>query len=178
MPDRTSISLVKASDSPRSSRFGRRAVVAGTAAGTVLLIALTLFIWEPWVDRSPFTARVHSAMASARFEDLGGGSCYPKNAGKKVELFGEDKQRLAVSQEPSRGEILTSEYGDVAGYCFAYVEFKNVPGGEDTYYLKSEDKLYSADGKSVGLQEVAEESLRQSPTEAKDGWIKFHAPDE
>ncbi|MFF9057433.1 hypothetical protein ACF09K_01830 [Streptomyces sp. NPDC014882] len=130
-----------------------------------------LLVWEPWVDRTPFTARNYGVLGGAMFVDDGDGSCHAEGAAARDKLLGEDKRVLATGSSWG-GEILSSEYGDLAGRCLAYTEFSDVPAGEDAYFIVSGERLYTADGKELGPAETTEALLRQSMAEAEQEWLK------
>ncbi|AZM76032.1 hypothetical protein D1J63_14425 [Streptomyces sp. KPB2] len=154
----------------------KRRIAVGVASLASLAIAGTaLFIWEPWVDRSPFTARSYSPLGADMFVDTGDGSCRAEGVAAREKLLGEDKRVLATGSSQG-GEILSSEYGDLAGHCFAYTEFTGVPAGEDAYFVVSGERLYTADGEELGPVETAEASLRESMSEAKKHWENFQEP--
>ncbi|MEU9593879.1 hypothetical protein AB0D84_29770 [Streptomyces sp. NPDC048193] len=134
---------------------------------SVAALAATLYAWEPWVDRSPFTARDYNAVGSALFTVAEGGTCVPNDAGKKVELLGEDKRVLAVTTFPAQGEILAEEYGESAGTCFFYVEFPEVPGGEDGYYIRGGTEFFLPDGTPASLIPQSQDDLSKSPESAQ-----------
>ncbi|MEV6078707.1 hypothetical protein ACIQ9M_15435 [Streptomyces californicus] len=149
-------------------------VIGLTALVAVGGVGATLAVREPWVDRTPFTARSYSVLGAALFVDEGNGTCHAKSAASRKKLLGEDKQVLATGHGQG-GEILSSEYGYAAGDCLAYTAFTGVPAGEDAYFLSSDDRMYTADGKGVGPTEESEIDLRQSLSEAKEGWLDFRA---
>ncbi|CAL9554463.1 hypothetical protein SUDANB176_04516 [Streptomyces sp. enrichment culture] len=175
MSNKRPISLAKVSESGSTLR-SKRHVITGLAAFAAMVVAGTaLFAWEPWVDRTPFTARDYGVLGTARFVDDGDGSCHAKVAAAREKLLGEDKRVLATGSSQG-GEILSSEYGDLAGNCFVYTEFTGVPAGEDAYFVVSGERLYTTDGKELGPVETTEASLRQSMSEAKERWLNFKEP--
>ncbi len=103
--------------------IGAVCVALGVAGGV-------LFTWEPWVDRSPFAARTYVVAGRALFTDQGDGVCRPKESAGRRKLLGEDRQVLATGWA-SKGEILSFAYGDAAGMCLYYTEYRDVLGGED-----------------------------------------------
>ncbi|QHY98941.1 hypothetical protein SSPS47_27955 [Streptomyces sp. S4.7] len=148
--------------------IGLTALVAVGGVGAILAVR------EPWVDRTPFTARSYSVLGAALVRGRGQRNLSCEKCGVTEKLLGEDKQVLATGHGQG-GEILSSEYGDAAGDCLAYTAFTGVPAGEDAYFLSSDDRLYRADGKGVGPTEESEIDLRQSLSEAKEGWLDFRA---
>ncbi|MFH9041389.1 hypothetical protein ACH4FA_18875 [Streptomyces sp. NPDC017966] len=169
------VSLTKTSDSSSTPRSKRRAAIGLAAFASVAVVGAALFVWEPWVDRTPFTARSYSALGAARFVDDGDGSCHVEGEAAREKLLGEDKRVLATGSSQG-GEILSSEYGDLAGHCFFYTEFTGVPAGEDAYFVVSGERVYTADGNELGPVETTEASLRQSMAEAKEQWLNFKEP--
>lgn len=158
------VSLTKAAEPVPALPIKRRLVVALMACLATAVLTGAAIVWEPWVDRSPFTARSYGAVASARFTNSGDGTCVPEDAGKTAQLLGEDRQRLAESRFQVTGEVLTS--GAAAGSCLFYVEFENVPRGEDAYYVKGGTKNYTEDGK-VFDPALSEEDLDHSLAEIR-----------
>ena len=175
IPNEQPISLTKAPKSGSVFRSKRRVITGLTALAFLAVAGTALFVWEPWVDRTPFTARDYGVLGAAMFVDNGDGSCHAKGAAVREKLLGEDKRVLATGSFQG-GEILSSEYGDLAGRCLAYTEFTGVPAGEDTYFLVPGERLYAADGKELGPAETTEASLRQSMSEAKEQWLDFKEP--
>ncbi|MEU8651036.1 hypothetical protein [Streptomyces sp. NPDC048737] len=107
--------------------------------------------------------------------DDGDGSCHAEDAAAREKLLGEDKRVLATGSSQG-GEILSSEYGDLAGNCLAYTEFTGVPAGEDVYFVASGERSYTADGNELGPVETTGTLLRQSMSEAEQQWLNFGAP--
>ncbi|MFD0211415.1 hypothetical protein ACFVH9_20445 [Streptomyces hirsutus] len=175
MSNESLISLAKAPKSDSAPRPKRHVAISLTALASLAAVGAALFIWEPWVDRTPFTARGYSVIGTAMSVDKGDGTCYEKGAATREKLLGEDKQVLATGSSKG-GEILPSEYGDVAGRCLAYTEFTDVPAGEDAYFLVSGERMYTTDGKVMGPAETTESELRRSALEAKRYWLNFEAP--
>ncbi|PWE08994.1 hypothetical protein DD630_20765 [Streptomyces sp. BSE7F] len=114
-------------------------------------------------------------LGAAFFVDDGDGSCHAKVEAAREKLLGEDRRVLATGSSQG-GEVLSSEYGDLAGNCLVYTEFTGVPAGEDAYFVVSGERLYTADGKELGPAETTEASLRQSLSEAKERWLHFKDP--
>jgi hypothetical protein len=175
MPNERRVSLTKASDSGSTPRSKRRAALGLATFASAAVVGAALFVWEPWVDRTPFTARDYGVLGAALFVDDGDGSCHAKAAAAREKLLGEDRGVLATGSSQG-GEILSSEYGDLAGNCFVYTEFTGVPAGEDAYFVVSGEGLYTADGEELGPAETTEASLRQSLSEAKERWLNFKEP--
>ncbi|MFD7700559.1 hypothetical protein [Streptomyces caelestis] len=175
MPNEHLVSLTKASASGSTPRSKRRAAIGLAAFASVAVVGMALFAWEPWVDRTPFTARDYGVLGTAMFVDDGDGSCHAKVAAAREKLLGEDKRVLATGSSQD-GEILSSEYGDLAGNCFVHTEFTGIPAGEDAYFVVSGEQLYTTDGKELGPVETTEASLRQSMAEAKEQWLNFKEP--
>ncbi|MEW1869227.1 hypothetical protein AB0420_13990 [Streptomyces caelestis] len=169
------ISLTKSSESGSTPRPKRRITIGLAATASMVVAGTALFISEPWVDRTPFTARDYGVLGTAMFVDEGDGSCHAKVEAARERLLGEDKRVLATGSSQG-GEILSSEYGDLAGNCFVYTEFTGVPAGEDAYFVVSGERLYTADGEELGPAETTEASLRQSLSEAKERWLNFKDP--
>jgi len=175
MPNERPTSLTKGPKSVPVLRPKRRVTIGLAALASLAAVGTTLLVWEPWVDRTPFTARSYSTSGTARFVDDGDGSCHVKGAAAREKLLGEDKRVLATGS-PQGGEILSSEYGDLAGHCFLYTEFTDVPAGEDAYFVVPGERFYTVDGKELGPVETTETSLRQSMSEAKKQWLNFKEP--
>ncbi|MFF0686009.1 hypothetical protein ACFYUG_07910 [Streptomyces albogriseolus] len=175
MPNEHRVSLTKASASGSTPRSRRRAALGLASLASAAVVGAALFVWEPWVDRTPFTARDYGVLGAALFVDDGDGSCHAKVEAAREKLLGEDRRVLATGSSQG-GEILSSEYGDLAGNCLVYTEFTGVPAGEDAYFVVSGERLYTADGKELGPAETTEASLRQSLSEAKERWLNFKDP--
>lgn len=75
----------------------------------------------------------------------------------------------------SEGEILSSRYGDAAGKCLYYTEYRDVPAGEDTYYEVGEEKFYTSDGDRYESK-LTESDLRSHFEEVKKSYLHFKAP--
>jgi hypothetical protein len=174
MSSLTPISLEKASEADVAVRRKRRiTLIAGTSLALAVAGAV-LFTWEPWVDRSPFVARTYVVAGSALFTNEGDGVCRPKESAGKRKLLGEDKRVLATGWG-SQGEILSSRYGDLAGLCLYYTEYRDVPAGEDAYYEVGEEKFYTEDG-DRSVPELTESSLRRDFDEVKKSYLHFKEP--
>ncbi|MGW3473810.1 hypothetical protein ACWDMR_00030 [Streptomyces althioticus] len=173
MSDESPVSLSKTAEPEPAPPTKRRLAVAVAACLAAAVLVAVALVWEPWVDKSPFTARSFSAGGKALFTDNGDGTCVPDDAGKKARLLGEDRQLLAEGRFSPHGEILIS--GPAAGSCLYHVEFKNVPGGQDAYYVERDTKFYTEDGK-VSDPALSEEDLRSTPDEAKEQYSTMKAP--
>jgi hypothetical protein len=106
------------------------------AAGCVLAVGVgaTLWTWQPWVDRSPFTA-YDVSVAPGEYAQPGStpGSCVPHASEEEIILFDENGKKLAQARQPREGELLSEEFGDFAGDCMITTRIDSVPGGEGTY---------------------------------------------
>ncbi|GAA3838676.1 hypothetical protein GCM10022403_083900 [Streptomyces coacervatus] len=147
----------------------RRAAIGGVTAAVVVAAGVSLWAWEPWVDRSPFTALVAGA---SPVTDLGSkgesGECTPNLAGGAVVVYdASGKSKLASGVESSTGEVLPSSYGDFAGWCFYVTRIEGLPGGEGTY------KVQVGGG---NLVTVEEEHLRQPVDQQREGMRKMKLP--
>ncbi|UQA93762.1 hypothetical protein [Streptomyces halobius] len=159
------VSLAKGSEPLKK----RRAAKWGATAAVVVAAGVSLWAWEPWVDRSPFTALVAGA---SPVTDPGSktesGECTPNLAGEAVVIYdASGKSKLASGIEPSTGEVLPSSYGDVAGWCFYVTRIDGLPGGEGTY------KVQVGRG---NLVTVEEEHLRQPVDQQREGMRKTKLP--
>ncbi|MEU9775271.1 hypothetical protein [Streptomyces sp. NPDC047968] len=126
-------------DVPMTKKRSRR-LWAWTAAGAVVLAAVgaALWAWQPWKDRTPFTA-VRVSVAPGQYTEPGStaNSCVPHAAGNSVVIYDEDGQHeLASAREPREGVVLTAEYGDFAGDCAVTTRIPDVPGGHDAYMVQ------------------------------------------
>ncbi|MGF0177281.1 hypothetical protein ACQF36_44590 [Streptomyces sp. Marseille-Q5077] len=110
------------------------------------------------MDRSPFTATVTGA-APVTGQAVEGGACTPNLAGETVVIYdASGKRKLGSAVQPSRGEVLPSDFGDMAGWCFHATRVAQVPGGEGMY------KVQVGGG---NLVTVEEEQLRASADEQR-----------
>ncbi|MFD8615325.1 hypothetical protein ACFV09_41675 [Streptomyces sp. NPDC059631] len=171
MPQLTPISLEKAPGAEATVRRRRRTMLIG------LVLAVTagvLFMWEPWVDRTPFVARTYVVAGTALFTNVGDGVCSPKESAGKRKLLGEDRRVLATGWR-SQGEILSSRYGDAAGKCLYYTEYRDVPAGEESYFEVGEEKFYTSDEDRY-VSQLTESDLRRGFEEVKKSYLHFKAP--
>ncbi|MFD8978697.1 hypothetical protein [Streptomyces sp. NPDC059564] len=124
------VSLEKAPADPRLKRT--RFVVGALAA---LAVGGGLWLWQPWVDRTPFTAYTVS-LQEAQYTVRGSspGTCVRTAASEEERvIYDEDGKRLAAGRDPKEGEVLGPEFGDFAGDCLFISHIDNVPGGRGTY---------------------------------------------
>lgn len=175
MSAETPTSLAKASEPTQLPIRKRRSIAALAALFVFAVLGGVLYAWEPWVDRSPFTARAYQLASTALFTASGDGKCDPNDAGAKVELLGEDRRLLAESVFPAQGEVRTGGTGVASGLCFFYIEFHGVPGGEDSYYMRGGTKFFQADGTSTESLRMDQRSLSQSPEAAKKMYLNLKA---
>lgn len=165
----TPVSLTKSST---SSTARRRLVLRVLCCLTVAGVCGALLAWEPWVDRSPFTARTYGVLGEAMFVHNDDGTCSANDSGPQ-QLLGEDGQPLAEGN-PEAGEILPT--GDLAGRCLISTEYRHVPAGEDSYFETSKEKLYAEDGKRLDPVELSESDLRKGQEETRKYWLHFKTP--
>ncbi|MFC9341495.1 hypothetical protein ACFT0G_35770 [Streptomyces sp. NPDC057020] len=126
------VSLVKA---PQKSKH--RIPVWAVAGGAVLAAAaVSLWVWAPWVDRSPFTAYIAGVgPGESAVEGSTPGSCVRTAASEEeTVIYDEDGKRLASGRAEREGERLGPEFGDFAGDCLIMTRIDNVPGGLGTYW--------------------------------------------
>ncbi|MFC4518052.1 MULTISPECIES: hypothetical protein [Streptomyces] len=125
-------------NSERSRRRKRPALwgVAGVAA--IAAVATGLLMWKPWVDKAPFTASVSFATRTSTDstgEDAG--TCVPNSSGEPIVIYDQTgKRKLAEGVTSSKGQRLSSEFGDFAGYCFTSDRVEGIPSGQDGYMVQ------------------------------------------
>lgn len=141
----------------KTTAVDRQPKKAWLAAGAVavLVVGGGLWLWQPWVDRTPFTAYT-AALQVAEYTVPGSspGSCV-RTAGSEEErvIFDEDGNRLAAGRDPKEGQVLGPEFGEFVGDCMFISRIDNVPGGKRTYVTQ-----WGGGTK----QEVSEEDMRES----------------
>lgn len=126
-------------NSERSRRRKRPALwgVAGVAA--IAAVATGLLVWKPWVDEAPFTASVSFATrpSSAGSAGEGTSTCVPNSSGEPIVIYDKTgKRKLAEGVTSSKGQRLSSEFGDFAGYCFTSDRVEGIPSGQDGYMVQ------------------------------------------
>ncbi|MFF4408502.1 hypothetical protein ACFY1P_29660 [Streptomyces sp. NPDC001407] len=157
----------------RKNWWKRRPVVLwGAAAAACAAGASAVLLWEPWVDRTPFTATIVSASADAYIRNGGHGrageQCTPNAPGETVVIFDKSgKRKLAEATTSRTGQRLPDAYGDFAGYCYEVTLVKNVPGGEGTYKIQTGGGTISS---------MSEDDLRLSADEQRQGFKKTRIP--
>lgn len=105
-------------------------------AGLLAAAGAGLWAWEPWADRSAFTATVTGASPLEEPAAVGE-TCTPRLAGETVVIYdASGKRMLASGIESGDGEVLPSSYGEVAGWCFHATLIEGLPGGEGTYQVQ------------------------------------------
>lgn len=108
-------------------RSRRRIAVYSAAAVALATAAAGVGGWKHSVDRSPFTATVTGA-APVTGQAVEGGACTPNLAGETVVVYdASGKRKLGSAVQPSRGEVLASDFGDVAGWCFHATRVMEAP---------------------------------------------------
>ncbi|MGD3109446.1 hypothetical protein [Streptomyces sp. YGL11-2] len=125
----------------------------------------TLWAWQPWVDRSPFTA-YEVSVAPGKYASPGSkpGSCVPHASEEESALFDGGGKKIAQTRQSREGELLSSEFGEFAGDCMVVMRIDNVPGGEGTY-------VYQWGGGTK--RRMAEEELRRPVAEQREGVKKL-----
>ncbi|MFF3337856.1 hypothetical protein [Streptomyces flavidovirens] len=146
----------------KTPQKARRQMTVWAVVGSIVAVTagVTLWVWAPWVDRSPFTA-YQIGMQDEEYTVPGStpGSCV-RTAGSEEEsvIYDEDGNRLAAGRDEREGERLGPEFGDWAGDCLFVARIDDVPGGLGTYLIDW--------GGGGDRHEIAEEDLRLS-VEAK-----------
>ncbi|MGW2585873.1 hypothetical protein ACWCYZ_31905 [Streptomyces virginiae] len=102
----------------KTTVVGRRPKKARLAAGAVAVLAVGggLWLWQPWVERTPFTAYT-AALQEAEYTVPGSspGSCVRTAASEEEHvIFGEDGKRLAAGRAPREGRVLGRVFNDLA----------------------------------------------------------------
>ncbi|MFE3182809.1 hypothetical protein ACFXKR_18340 [Streptomyces violascens] len=159
MTDRAGISLSK----EQQPKTKKRVAVGAAAAGAFMVVAGTgLWLWQPWVDRTPFTAYLASP-APGEYAKPGStpGSCVPHASDEEITVFDGDGKKLARSRQPHEGTVLSSEFGDFAGDCLVVTRLDHVRGGEGTYFVQW------GGGNKV---KISEKDLRRPADEQANGF--------
>ncbi|MEV8311743.1 hypothetical protein AB0P36_31545 [Streptomyces flavidovirens] len=113
-----------------SEKSWRRIPMWAAVAGIVAVAAgVTLWVWAPWVDRSPFTAYTvgvqdeeHTVPGSTP------NSCVRTAAsGEETVIYDEDGKRLASGRAEREGERLGPEFGEWAGDCLIVTRIDDIP---------------------------------------------------
>ncbi|MFH9138681.1 hypothetical protein [Streptomyces sp. NPDC017524] len=131
----------------------RTAMLAGAAT---VAVGIGMAVWQPWLDRSPFTA-YQVGLQEARYTVPGSspGTCVRTAASEEERvIYDEDGERLAAGRDPREGEVLGPEFGEFAGDCLFISRIANVPGGKGTYLVQWGGGT---------RQRVSEEDMRESP---------------
>ncbi|MFZ3493039.1 hypothetical protein ACODT5_07375 [Streptomyces sp. 5.8] len=141
----------------KTAAAGRRPKKAWLAAGAVVVLVVggALWLWQPWVDRTPFTAYT-AALQEAEYTVPGSSpdSCVRTAASEEERvIFDEDGKQLAAGRDPREGQVLGPEFGEFAGDCLFISRIDNVPGGKGTYVTQ-----WGGGTK----QKVSEEDMRES----------------
>lgn len=154
------VSLVKG---PQRSKW-RIPVWSMIGGATVAAAAVSLWVWAPWVDRSPFTAFV-VGVGPGEFAVEGStpGSCLRTAASEEeTVIYDEDGKRLASGRAEREGERLGPEFGEYAGDCMIMTRIDNIPGGHGTYW---------SEWGGGDRNEVGEKQLRMTYDEHRE-WFK------
>jgi hypothetical protein len=150
------VSLLK-----EQSKTKKRTVMwPAVSCAVVASAGVSLWAWQPWVDRAPFTAYdVSISPDDSAQPGSTPGSCVPHAAEQDIVLFNEDGKKLAQARQSREGEPLTAEFGDFAGDCLVTTSIGNVPGGEGTY-------VYQWGGGTK--TKLSEDDLRRPPQEQRE----------
>ncbi|WKV74168.1 hypothetical protein AW27_023280 [Streptomyces sp. PCS3-D2] len=143
---------------PQPAPRGKIAIVAGAVT---VAVGIGLALWQPWVDRTPFTA-YEVAVQDAEYTTPGStpGTCVRTSASEEERvIFDEDGTRLASARDPREGEVLGPEFGEFAGACLFVSRIDGVPGGRGTYVTQ-----WAGGTKST----MSEEDLRESPEDQRE----------
>ncbi|MGW4596658.1 hypothetical protein ACWEOA_15335 [Streptomyces sp. NPDC004457] len=127
----TPVSLTK---TPQEGR--RRIPMRATIGGLIVITAaVTLWLWAPWVDRSPFTAYLVGVQDEEYTVPGSTPDTCVRTAASQEEtvIYDEDGKRLAAGREQREGERLGPEFGDWAGDCMFVTRIDGIPGGLGTY---------------------------------------------
>ncbi|WP_097911786.1 hypothetical protein [Streptomyces sp. b84] len=145
---------------PQGLLAGHRTVIVAGAA-TVLAVGIGMALWQPWLDRSPFTAyRVGLQEAQYTVPGSSPGTCVRTAASEEERvIYAEDGERLAAGRDPREGEVLGPEFGEFAGDCLFISHIDNVPGGKGTYLVQWGGGTRHA---------ISEEDLRESAERQKE----------
>ncbi|MEU1015332.1 hypothetical protein [Streptomyces sp. NPDC005898] len=145
-----------------SARVGRRRVLISGGILAAAAIGAVVWVWAPWVDRSPFTGySVGTADGENTIPGSTADTCVRKSASEEeTVIYDEDGHKLAAGRAPREGERLGPEFGDFAGDCLFVTRIDNIPGGKGSYF-----SAWGGGSKS----EVAEEWLRESPEDQREG---------
>ncbi|MFE2149087.1 hypothetical protein ACFXAO_03500 [Streptomyces lavendulae] len=121
---------------PQPRPKGRRnAIVAGAAT---VAVGIGIALWQPWVDRAPFTA-YQVAVQDGEYTKPGArpGTCVRTSASEEERvILDEYGARLASARDPREGEVLGPEYAEFAGACLFVARIDGVPGGRGTYVMQ------------------------------------------
>ncbi|MFF5287374.1 hypothetical protein [Streptomyces sp. NPDC013171] len=154
------VSLTKAT---QKSQWRLPVWVVVSSVVAVAVVA-TLWLWAPWVDRSPFTAFT-TGVAPGEYTVEGStpGSCVRTAASEEeTVIYDEDGKRLASGRAEREGERMGAEFGDWAGDCLIMTRIDNIPGGMGTYW---------SEWGGGDRTEVEEEQLRMTFEEHRE-WFK------
>ncbi|MER6349600.1 hypothetical protein ACWC10_17850 [Streptomyces sp. NPDC001595] len=164
--DQAPVSLTK------TPKKGWRRIPVWAAVGAAVTVAagVTLWVWAPWVDRSPFTAYTVGVQDE---EHTGPGStpdsCIRTAASEEeTVIYDEDGKRLASGRAEREGERLGPEFGEWAGDCLIVTRIDGVPGGFGTY-------LTEWGGGS--RNEISEEELRLSSDQQRERFKTMDKPE-
>ncbi|MBL1081130.1 hypothetical protein JK359_03925 [Streptomyces actinomycinicus] len=140
-------------------RTARRAVIVGAC---VVTLGIVVGVWQPWVDRTPFTAYEVGVVPGENADDgPTPGSCVPRMGPQKIVIYDEDGTKLAQAVEPRQGKWLSGDFKQFAGDCMIVTAVRDVPGGKGTY-------LRQWAGRS--RDPFPEQDLRRSRQERIDAW--------
>lgn len=159
MTDRAGTSLSK----DQQPKTKKRVVAGAAAAGAFMVVAgAALWLWQPWVDRTPFTAYL-AFPAPGEYAKPGSTprSCVPHAPDEETIVFDGDGEKLAWSRQPHEKTVLSSEFGDFAGDCLVVTRLDHVRGGDRTYFVQW------GGGSKV---KISEEDLRRPADEQADGF--------
>jgi hypothetical protein len=114
----------------------RRIPMWATAIGIVAVTTgVILWVWAPWVDRTPFTAYTVGVQDEEHTVPGSTPDSCVRTAASEEEtvIYDEDGKRLASGRAKREGERLGPEFGEWAGDCLIVTRIDDIPGGMGTY---------------------------------------------